>query len=704
MHTVSEMGTSVPAFLGKLWRLVEDPETDELICWASNGRSFFIKNQARFARELLPHYYKHNNMASFVRQLNMYGFHKKVSVELGGLKCDKDEMEFAHQYFCKDHPYLLDHIKRKIASNKSQDPSQQPIKPELMNKMLTEVRSLRGRQENFDSRLGVMKRENEALWRELALLRQKHMKQQHVVNNLIQFLASLVSSNRNSGLGIKRRYPLMIDDARRQKIKQNKVPKVHNSPKRPAIHELDAYDTDLDSEYIVAEMLDNDTRPTIESPERCTAEENLQEYYVDNTEQIPQEFETTNINASKKKTKIDKKERKNRMPIKILIPASENGEETREEVYVVEMPAKRTTKMQATRATERARSSPNRVISSRVSGNAATLPTAVQPKPVPFSTVRSSKLAAMVANMKKNAEQELDFDLESLQDDIEDTSSKDDSLIKLENILIVPDVNEENAIETEDFNSGAMPLSVSSLNSVGTSNNSPGGSSLTTGDRSPDATADLSNGAFGKFDFINATSNEPATFSTTNNTEQKSSDLSAKKSIKNEHKSMSLSCMNQGNTDETNYRMECDSHIDNMQNDLDNLREMLSGQNVSIDANTLLGVSRYDFDLFGTEDAMNPYGFPLNPELDPQEREIDDDHHVNDSIGLQNNRELMSYNSGNDLLDFEDDLFLGPSSSSPAPAVNNGNEGLSVADSLKLVDHKGNIFDSLIANNNSSQT
>lgn len=102
-----------------------------------NGRSFFIRNQAQFARELLPHYYKHNNMASFVRQLNMCnyfslllvlklfwdfsilinfsdGFHKKVSVELGGLKCDRDEMEFAHQYFCKDHPYLLDHIKRKV--------------------------------------------------------------------------------------------------------------------------------------------------------------------------------------------------------------------------------------------------------------------------------------------------------------------------------------------------------------------------------------------------------------------------------------------------------------------------------------------------------------------------------------------------------------------------------------------------------------
>jgi heat shock transcription factor 1 len=37
-----------------------------------------------------------------------------VSVEGGGLKVDKDEMEFAHQCFLMGHPYLLEHIKRKV--------------------------------------------------------------------------------------------------------------------------------------------------------------------------------------------------------------------------------------------------------------------------------------------------------------------------------------------------------------------------------------------------------------------------------------------------------------------------------------------------------------------------------------------------------------------------------------------------------------
>ena len=97
-----------------------------------NGVSFTIRDQAKFARELLPLYYKHNNMASFVRQLNMYGFHKVVSVDSGGLKLDKDEMEFAHPYFLRGHDYLLDHIKRKIPMSKQEETK---TKPEIMTRV-----------------------------------------------------------------------------------------------------------------------------------------------------------------------------------------------------------------------------------------------------------------------------------------------------------------------------------------------------------------------------------------------------------------------------------------------------------------------------------------------------------------------------------------------------------------------------------------
>ncbi|TRZ03601.1 hypothetical protein DNTS_011835, partial [Danionella cerebrum] len=36
-----------------------------------NGSSFHVFDQGRFSKEVLPKFFKHNNMASFVRQLNI---------------------------------------------------------------------------------------------------------------------------------------------------------------------------------------------------------------------------------------------------------------------------------------------------------------------------------------------------------------------------------------------------------------------------------------------------------------------------------------------------------------------------------------------------------------------------------------------------------------------------------------------------------
>jgi hypothetical protein len=56
---------------------------------------------------------------SSVHNLKCYvlsdGFHKKVSVDAGGLKLDRDEMEFAHPCFLRNQPYLLENIKRKVS-------------------------------------------------------------------------------------------------------------------------------------------------------------------------------------------------------------------------------------------------------------------------------------------------------------------------------------------------------------------------------------------------------------------------------------------------------------------------------------------------------------------------------------------------------------------------------------------------------------
>lgn len=201
---------NVPAFLTKLWTLVEDPQTDALIHWSPSGTSFHVFDQGRFSKEVLPKFFKHNNMASFIRQLNMYGFRKVVHLEQGGLvKPEQDDTEFQHPFFVRGQEHLLENIKRKVTAVPSA--RQDDVKAaDEVNRILTDVQMMKGKQETIDSRINAMKQENAALWREVASLRQKHVQQQKVVNKLIQFLVSLVQSNRI--MGLKRKLPLMLND------------------------------------------------------------------------------------------------------------------------------------------------------------------------------------------------------------------------------------------------------------------------------------------------------------------------------------------------------------------------------------------------------------------------------------------------------------------------------------------------------------
>ncbi|XP_032984938.1 heat shock factor protein 4 isoform X9 [Rhinolophus ferrumequinum] len=206
----TEPGPSpVPAFLGKLWTLVGDSSTDHLIRWSPRGTSFLVSDQSRFAKEVLPQYFKHSNMASFVRQLNMYGFRKVVSIEQGGLlRPERDHVEFQHPSFVRGREQLLERVRRKVPALRSDDGR---WRPEDLGRLLGEVQALREVQESTEARLRELRQQNDILWREVVSLRQSHGQQHRVIGKLIQCLFGPLQGG-SSSAGAKRKLSLMLDE------------------------------------------------------------------------------------------------------------------------------------------------------------------------------------------------------------------------------------------------------------------------------------------------------------------------------------------------------------------------------------------------------------------------------------------------------------------------------------------------------------
>ncbi|KAI9001637.1 HSF-type DNA-binding-domain-containing protein, partial [Gaertneriomyces semiglobifer] len=101
-------------FVRKLRNMVADRQYQHLISWNYSGTSFIVCNVLQFSREVLPKHFKHNNFSSFVRQLNMYGFHKVNKSPRGSRTLAENQVwEFSHAKFLRDRPHLCDEIKRK---------------------------------------------------------------------------------------------------------------------------------------------------------------------------------------------------------------------------------------------------------------------------------------------------------------------------------------------------------------------------------------------------------------------------------------------------------------------------------------------------------------------------------------------------------------------------------------------------------------
>jgi len=96
----------IATFIRKLYTMLEESLHPEIFDWTEDGESIIIKKPAEFGSQLLPKYFKHNRITSFIRQLNMYNFQKKRSRNA--------EHIYSHDLFKRGHKHILIQIKRKV--------------------------------------------------------------------------------------------------------------------------------------------------------------------------------------------------------------------------------------------------------------------------------------------------------------------------------------------------------------------------------------------------------------------------------------------------------------------------------------------------------------------------------------------------------------------------------------------------------------
>ncbi|PWN54064.1 hypothetical protein IE53DRAFT_372711 [Violaceomyces palustris] len=158
--------------------MVDDPKTDELIRWSPDGASFFVPNHVRFGDEVLPRFFKHNRFSSFVRQLNMYGFHKVPHLQQGALKHDlptENELwEFTNPNFHRDKPELL------AKSGGLQ-----------LSSVLSAIHAIKNAQSSISADLRHLQNSNQGLWQEAIESRQRSKRQQETINKILRFLAGV---------------------------------------------------------------------------------------------------------------------------------------------------------------------------------------------------------------------------------------------------------------------------------------------------------------------------------------------------------------------------------------------------------------------------------------------------------------------------------------------------------------------------------
>ncbi|KAI9486272.1 MAG: hypothetical protein EXX96DRAFT_548379 [Benjaminiella poitrasii] len=192
---------SIPAFLHKLYNMVDDISTNSYIQWSKDGFSFIVHDQEAFSQFVLPRFYKHNTFASFVRQLNMYDFYKIPHATL---------WQFKNPFFRRGRSDLLTQINRKRNSHSSSSPPPQqqqrrPQEEDKLEHLFKEIKQIKHQQIDLTSDLVKLQQERQLIWQESQrTVREYQQRHQQVITKVLQFLTAVFSTDYHHHHSVKR--------------------------------------------------------------------------------------------------------------------------------------------------------------------------------------------------------------------------------------------------------------------------------------------------------------------------------------------------------------------------------------------------------------------------------------------------------------------------------------------------------------------
>lgn len=144
--------TAAPIFLQKTFEMINrcHSQHSHLAGWTEDGNMFVIKDQAVFAKDIIPQFFDHNKFTSFARQLNFYGFRKMQSRAIYKGDVNKETAKyvtFFNEKFKRDRPDLLKEIQRSTKGGQSANQSQEQQR---------EIKSLKERVTQLEQTIHMM--------------------------------------------------------------------------------------------------------------------------------------------------------------------------------------------------------------------------------------------------------------------------------------------------------------------------------------------------------------------------------------------------------------------------------------------------------------------------------------------------------------------------------------------------------------------